>query len=122
MYALDHGGAVDAARLLLDQPRAVFKQRAVDVERPAVQHIDDLARQIAEPPTPVGMHGQLAVAALQRVIKVDDTANKRGPENANAAKVEKVHGLVWGHSVIAEMRVTVDHAVVVERHVPDPEH
>src|SRR3546814_20481774 len=41
---------------------------------------------------------------------------------SDAAEVEQVHGSVRPHAVVAEVRVAVDDAVTVERHVPGPEH
>ena len=43
-------------------------------------------------------------------------------EHPDAAEIEQVDGAVRRHGVVAEMRVAVDHAVIVERHVPDAEH
>src|SRR5208282_6211600 len=50
VHALGNAGAVGSAPLFLDQPFAIVKQRAIDKQCPAIQHLDHLARQIAEPP------------------------------------------------------------------------
>src|SRR5579863_2738855 len=57
--------------LLLDHPRPVVEQRAVDKGGPAVQHLDHLVRQLAETPAAVGLDREFAVVALQGVIEVD---------------------------------------------------
>src|SRR5215471_6132482 len=122
MHALGDGGAIDAARLLLNQALAIFQQWAVNKQRPPIEHIDYLARQIAKTPAFVRMDGKVAITALQRVVEVDDAADEGGLEDANAAEIEEIDGAVRRDRVVAKVRVTVDDPVVIERHVPDPKH
>src|ERR1700758_5616706 len=82
VHALGHSGAVGSAPLFLDKPFAIVKQRAIDKQRPAVQYLDHLAGQIAESPALIGVDGEIAIAALQRMVEVDDTAHERGTEDA----------------------------------------
>ena len=77
MDGLGYLATVGAALLVLDRPLAVVEQWAVDKERPAVQHLDHLAREIAEAPALVGVDREVAVAALQGVVEVDNAAHER---------------------------------------------
>src|SRR5215469_8136627 len=122
VHALGDGGAIDAARLLLNQALAIFQQRAVDKQRPPIEHIDYFPRQIAKPPTFVGMDGKVAITALQRVVEIDDAADEGSLEDADAAEIEEIDGAVRRDRVVAEVWVAVDDPVVIERHVPDPKH
>ena len=79
-------------------------------------------RQLAEPPEAIRLDRQLAVVALQRVIEVDHAFDETWREYPDAAEIEQIYGAVRRYGVVAEMRVAVDHAVIVERHVPGPEH
>src|SRR5690242_6541400 len=92
MHAVGNRSAVDTAHLFLDQPRAVFEQRAVDEQSPAVQHVNDLARQIAEPPALIGMHREVAVAALQSMVEIDDAAHERRAKNSDAPEIQQIDG------------------------------
>ena len=56
------------------------------------------------------------------MIEVDDALDESRREDPDAAEIQQVHRVIAGDRVIAEMRVAVDHAVVIERHIPDPEH
>src|SRR5438045_1662720 len=107
---------------LLDRPRPVVEQWAVDKARPAVQDRDHLARQIAETPATVGIDRQRLVVAFERVVEIDHPADETGREYTDAAEIEQVDGAVLGDGVVAEMRVAVNDAVMVEWHVPGPEH
>src|SRR5436309_3051761 len=73
MHAVGEIAAIDAASLLLDHPGTVVEQRPVNVGGPAVQYGDHVARQIAEPPAPIGIDRQRLVVCFERVVKVDDT-------------------------------------------------
>src|SRR5262249_23805168 len=79
--------SVGGASLLLDQSLAIFQQWAIDELCPAVQHIDDLTRQIAETPTLISMNGEIAIAVLQGVVEIDDASHKGGAKNANATEI-----------------------------------
>src|SRR6516164_10084429 len=85
---LGHAGAIGSAPLFLNQPLAIIEQRAVDEQSPAIQHRDHFARQIAKTPALVSVDGEVAIVALQRVVEIDDAADKRGTEDADAAKIE----------------------------------
>src|SRR5262252_4700011 len=122
MHAFGDGGAIDAAHLLLNKALAVFQQRAVNKQRPPIEHIDYFPRQIAKTPTFVGMDGKVAITALQRVVEVDDAADEGGLEDADAAEIEEIDGAVRRDRIVAEVGVAVDDPVVIERHVPDPKH
>src|SRR5438067_12465035 len=122
MHAVGEVAAVHAASLLLDHPGAVVEQRTVDVSGPAGQHRDHVARQIAKTPAPIGIDGQRLVICFERVVEVDDALYKARRKDADASEIQEVHGAIRSHRVIAEMRIAVDDAVVIKRHVPDPEH
>src|SRR5262249_61654824 len=114
MHAVDQPDAVRrAVPPLLDHARAVVEQWAVDERGPAVQHLDHLARKIAESPTLIRIDRQLVIVAFERVVEIDDAADEAGRENADAAEIEQVDGAVRRDGVIPEMRVAVDHAVAV---------
>ena len=93
MHVVDQVLPVGAGfRALLDHPGAVVEQRAVDKARPAVQHVDQLVRQIAEPPEAIRLDRQFAVVALQRVIEVDHALDEARRENPDAAEIEQIDG------------------------------
>src|SRR5947209_19874616 len=73
---VDEAAAVPGGRaafpLLLDHPRTVIEQRAVNKGGPTVQDGDHLIREVAETPAAIGLDRQLPVVALQRVIESDD--------------------------------------------------
>src|SRR5271166_148121 len=56
------------------------------------------------------------------MVKIDDAAYERSAEDADTPEIEQIDGPVRRHRVIAEMRVTVNDPVMVERHIPNPEH
>src|SRR5438132_9193855 len=68
------------------------------------------------------MDGEIAVVALQRMVEIDDAAHERGREDPDAAEIEQVDGAVRCGGVVAKMRIAMNDAVMVERHVPHPEH
>src|SRR3954462_14898798 len=71
MHAVDEPDAIGrSGSSLLDRPRPVVEQWAVYEARPAVQHRDHLARQIAEAPAAVGIDRQRLVVAFERVIEI----------------------------------------------------
>src|SRR5262249_20708496 len=83
MHAVDQPDAVRrAVPPLLDHARAVVEQWAVDERGPAVQHLDHLARKIAESPTLIRIDRQLVIVAFERVVEIDDAADEAGRENA----------------------------------------
>src|ERR1700747_1019038 len=92
VHALGHAGAIGSASLFLDRTSAIIEQRAIDKQCPAVQHLDHLARQIAEPPALVGMDREVTIAALQRMVKIDHAAYERGAEDPDAAEIEEIDG------------------------------
>ena len=55
-------------------------------------------------------------------VEIDDAADKFRREDADAAKIEQVDGVVLAHGVIAQMRVAVNHAVAIEGNIPGAEH
>ena len=61
------------------------------------------------------------VVVAHRLVEVDHAAHEFRLEYADRAEIEQVHRAIRPHLVIAEMRVAVDHAVAVERHVPGAE-
>src|SRR5260370_38543220 len=63
VHALGDGGAIGSAALFLDQPLAVLEQRPIDEQGPAGQHVDHLARQIAETPALIGVGREAASGA-----------------------------------------------------------
>src|SRR5690242_9546845 len=111
MDAVGEIAAVNSAALLLDHAGAVVEQRAVDVSRPPVQHGDHVARQIAKTPAAISVHRQRLVVVFERVIEVDDALHKARRENADAAEIEQVDGVVRRDCVIAEMRIAVNDTV-----------
>ena len=73
------------------------------------------------------MDGHVAIAALQRPIKVDDALHEFCLEDADAAEIHEVDGTLvlralGAHGVVPEMRIAMDDAVFIERHVPGAEH
>src|SRR5262249_8968953 len=122
MDTLGDGGAIGSAAPFLDQPLTILEQRPIDEQGPPVQHVDYLAGQIAEAPTLIGVDSEVAIVALQGVVEIDDTAHEGSGKDPNTAEIEKVDGPVGRHRVVAEMRVAVNDPVVIERHVPHPEH
>src|SRR5215467_11429230 len=122
MHALGDGGAIDATRLLLNKALAIFQQRAVNKQRPPIEHIDYFARQIAKTPAFVGMDGKVTIIVLQRVVEIDDAADEARLEDADTTEIEEIDGAVRRDRIVAEVRIAVDDPVVIERHVPDPKH
>src|SRR5579871_1617661 len=122
MHALGHFPAVDTRAGFLDAPRPVFQQRAIDEARPPVQHVDGFLVEILEAPGLVGMDRERPVVALQRVIEIDDALDEFRAEDPDAAVVQQIDRSVGPDGVVAQMRVAVDYAVVVEGHIPGAEH
>ena len=106
----------------VDHPGAVVVQGAVDVVGPDVERFDHLVGEIAETPGLVGVHREVAVVVPHRAVEVDDALHEAAVEHADAAIVEEVDRAVLAHGVVAEMRIAVEHAIAVERHVPGVEH
>src|SRR6516165_9213404 len=109
-----------------DRAHSVVEQRRIDEARPDIERLDQIARQPAEPPSLVGVHDQVVLAAQQPVIKVDDAAHEFRRENSDATIVKKVdsswRAVVQENSVIAEMRIAMDHAEAAERKPPGGKH
>ena len=68
------------------------------------------------------MDRQVFVVVLERVVEVDHALDEGRREHADAAEIEQVDRIVFPRRIVAEMRVAVDHAVIVERHIPGAEH
>src|SRR5919106_422820 len=120
---IEHHLAPLAARIgLLNQARPVLEQRRVHERGPKVQGLDHLLAQVFEPPRLVGAHGEVLIAALERPVQVDHALYEARPEHPDAAEVQQVDAEVRPRGVVAEVRIAVDHGVVVERHVPGAEH
>ena len=122
MHVAGDGGAILARVGFRDQPRLVLEQGRENEPRPHMQHVDQLATDVLEAPGFVGGDGQRFVAGLQGFIEVDHALDEAGGEEPHAAEVEHVDAQVFADRVVAEMRITVDDAEVVERHVPGAEH
>src|SRR5262249_3463432 len=79
-----------------------------------------------ESPSLVSVHDQIVFAMEQAVIEVNDATHEFRRENADAAVVEKVdagrRGIVQENSVVAEMRIAMDHAEAAERKPPGGKH
>ena len=119
---VEHHAAPLAARVgLLDQARPVLEQRRVHERGPEVERLDHLVAQILEPPGPIRVHRQVLIAGLERPVQVDHALHQARPEHADAAEVEQVDAEIRPGGVVAEVRIAVDHRVVVERHVPGAE-
>src|SRR5579885_3483296 len=114
--------AVATGLWFLDAALAVIHQRCIEEARPAVQHIDHLAREILESPALVSSDRQRLVLAIERVIEVDHTFDEARGENAHASEIQQVHAAVVPYRIVAEMRVAVNDAVVVEGYVPGVKH
>src|SRR2546423_1148955 len=65
---------------------------------------------------------QYLAVVLECEVDADDALVEGRPEYPDAAEIQQVDPIVRPHRVIPEMRIAVDHAVIVERHVPGPEH
>ena len=79
--------------------------------------------QVAEAPGLIGMDGQVAVVGAQGVVEVDDPLHEARREDPDAAEIEQVDRIVGRPDrIVPQVRVTVDHPIVVERHVPGTEH
>ena len=107
---------------ILDAAHFIFKQWRVDEVCPDVQDIQCLVGQVREAPDRVCGSSAVPVLSPKRFVKLDHAENEGRRENADAAEVEQVHGIVIGDGIIAEMRITMDHAIFIEWHIPCAEH
>src|SRR5262249_55912873 len=102
------------------------KQRRIDETRPDIERLDQIARQLAESPSLVSIHDQIVLASQQPMVKVDDAADEFRRKNANAAVVQKINAarraVAEENSIVAEMRIAVDHAEAAEREPPGGKH
>ena len=121
VHLLRHLATIGAGGLL-DGPPPVFQQRRIDEPRPQIEDVDHLARQVRESPGLVGMHGKIGIVVAQRAVEIDDAGDEARPKDPDAAEVEKIHVQIGPHRVVAEMGIAMDHAILVERHIPGPEH
>src|SRR5262249_59600926 len=105
--------------------RAV-RQRRIDKTGQDIVRLDQIARQLAESPSLVSVHDQIVLAAQQPMVKVDDAADEFRRKNANAAVVQKINAarpaVAKENSIVAEMRIAVDHAEAAEREPPGGKH
>src|SRR5712691_3328883 len=105
---------------------AVVEQRPVDEPRPDVEHVDQFPVEPLEAPGLVGVHDEVVVAFQQPVVEVDDAADECRRKDADAAVIEEIDprrpAVGLEHRVVAEMRITVDHAETAERPPPRREH
>mmetsp|Transcript_32142 Transcript_32142/g.44869 ORF Transcript_32142/g.44869 Transcript_32142/m.44869 type:complete len:313 (-) Transcript_32142:195-1133(-) len=122
MHLLGDLAAVEPGIGLLDGADLVLHERTVDEPCPHVQHVDGLPVEILEAPAPVGLHRQLLVIVAERPVEVDHALDEGRREDPDAAVVQQVDRAIVPHGVIAQMRIAMDHAVEIERHVPGPEH
>ena len=121
-HVLRHLAAVAFDHALGETARPVVHQRAIEEGGPAVQHGDHLMRQAGKAPILVGRHGARDVVGHQRAVKLDRAAHETRREDPDAAEIHQIDRTVRPHRVVAEMRIAVDHAVGIERHVPGAEH
>ena len=122
MHLLRHLAAIHAVVDFLDRAHAVLHQRRIDEARPEIQHLDLVLRQIVEAPVRIGMHGQFVIAIAQRLVEVDDSGDEIRPEHPHAAEIQQIHAAIRPHRIIAEMRIAMDRAEEIERHIPGAEH
>src|SRR5580704_19533579 len=73
-----------------DGAHAIVKERRIDEARPDIERVDQIALELAEAPSLIGVHDEIVVAFEQAVIKIDDAADEFRREDADAAIVEQL--------------------------------
>ena len=107
---------------LLDGSHPILEQRSIDETGPHVQHINRLIIKPSKPPTFIGVNGQVAVLVAQRPVEINHSTHKLWSEKANRAEIHQVYTVFRINRIVAQMRVTMDHPIEIERHIPDPKH
>src|SRR3546814_3384190 len=64
------------------------------------------------------MHGERAVVGRDGAVEIDHAADEFRREDADAAEVEQVDAEIRPYRVVAEMRIAVNDAALVERDIP----
>ena len=113
--------------LVGDGAHAIVEQRPVDKARPDVEDVDQVLGQPAKAPDLVGVDDPRLVIVEQAAVEVDDAADEGRREDADAAIVQQVDALrraiaVGEDSVVAEVRIAMDHAEPAEWRPPRREH
>src|SRR5690606_23977825 len=102
------------------------EQRPIDEPRPDVEHVDQLSGKAREAPRLIRVHDARLVTLEEAAIEVDHAADELRRERAHAAVIEQVDprrpAVLLEDGIIAEMRITMDHAVMAEGIPPRAEH
>src|SRR6188472_3186798 len=115
------------ADLVSDGAHAILEHRAIDEIGPDVEDVDQIVGEAGEAPGLIGVHDQRTIVAQQSPVEIDYALDELRRKGTHAAIIEQVDAgrpplALFEHSVIAEMRVAMDHAVMAERVPPGTEH
>ena len=99
----------------------VLQQRLVQKPCPFAQHLDLLVAEIVEPPRDIGLARLVVVGVAHRLIQFQHAANEFRREHPDNPEIEQIHRAIRPDLIIAEMRVAMDDAVMIKRHIPGAE-
>ena len=68
------------------------------------------------------MHGQGLVLIADGTVEIDHGTDERGFEYPHTAKIQKVNGVITTHRIVAQVRITMNHAIVIEWYIPSAKH
>ena len=101
-----------------DRAHAVFGERLVEEAGPFVENGDFFVGHVGEAPDLVGLVGAGVVPVADGFEEGDDALDEGGGKDADGAEVEQIDRGIGADLVVAEMGVSVNDAVAVERHIP----
>ena len=103
---------------VVHQANPVIEQGCENESGPHIHGPHEFGRYRAKSPSSIGFCRQHVVSGLQCAVEIDHARDKMNRECSHAAKVKKIDAAVRAHRVVAEMGVSMNHAVSGKRAPP----